>query len=294
VKKEQNMQARLTTKPEHEVIAAIHTLDLEPVKLRMMDGESGKGWSREYADSVETEYKLFLTLLAKHPADIEEIPVSKDVDEFWHNHILHTLKYANDCQKVFGNFLHHNPQPVAHASKESRAAAYCNAAVQAHHVYCNATVRGKGTAYCNATVHGSEGAYCNATIKGAAYCNATVETRKAYCNATVHGAKAAYCNAGIKEAAYCNATTKADKTYCNATVGGEKAYCNASVRAVESAYCNATVEKAAYSYCNATAQAGKAYCNATVDSGESAYCNATIQANKAAYCNATAGNSATS
>jgi hypothetical protein len=31
------------------------------------------------------------------------------VDEFWHTHILQTMKYADDCQAVFGTFLHHNP-----------------------------------------------------------------------------------------------------------------------------------------------------------------------------------------
>jgi hypothetical protein len=31
------------------------------------------------------------------------------VDTFWHYHILDTLKYAEDCQAVFGYFLHHFP-----------------------------------------------------------------------------------------------------------------------------------------------------------------------------------------
>jgi hypothetical protein len=32
-----------------------------------------------------------------------------EVDTFWHYHILDTLKYAEDCQAVFGYFLHHFP-----------------------------------------------------------------------------------------------------------------------------------------------------------------------------------------
>jgi hypothetical protein len=32
-----------------------------------------------------------------------------DVDIFWHYHILDTLKYAADCENVFGYFLHHFP-----------------------------------------------------------------------------------------------------------------------------------------------------------------------------------------
>jgi hypothetical protein len=103
------MQARLTTKPEQEVIAAIHALDLESVKARVMDAELGEGWSREYADSIETAYRTYLTMLVKYPEDAEDILLSKDVDEFWHTHILQTRKYREDCQRTFGNFLHHEP-----------------------------------------------------------------------------------------------------------------------------------------------------------------------------------------
>src|SRR5688572_169122 len=103
------MQARLTTKPLQDVIAAIQALDLESVKLRVMDAELGEGWTREYADSIEIAYKNYLTMLAKYQDQAEDILLSKDVDEFWHTHILQTIKYTEDCQKVFGTFLHHSP-----------------------------------------------------------------------------------------------------------------------------------------------------------------------------------------
>lgn len=103
------MQGRLTTKPVEEVISAIQALDLESVKARVMDPELGEGWSREYADSIEVAYKNYLTMLVKYQDNAEEIMLSKDTDEFWHTHILQTMKYADDCQKVFGTFLHHDP-----------------------------------------------------------------------------------------------------------------------------------------------------------------------------------------
>jgi hypothetical protein len=37
------------------------------------------------------------------------LPPSKDVDEFWHNHILDTKKYREDCQAIFGFYLDHYP-----------------------------------------------------------------------------------------------------------------------------------------------------------------------------------------
>ncbi|NJL09636.1 MAG: hypothetical protein HC908_03855, partial [Calothrix sp. SM1_7_51] len=34
---------------------------------------------------------------------------NKAVDQFWHQHILDTEKYYQDCQEVFGYFMHHFP-----------------------------------------------------------------------------------------------------------------------------------------------------------------------------------------
>src|SRR5712692_6979251 len=103
------VNAQLTAIPVGQVIAAIQEIDLETVKIRVMDPVRGEGWTREYADSIEVAYKTYLTMLAKHPDDAEDILLSEDVDEFWHTHILQTMKYAEDCQNVFGNFLHHEP-----------------------------------------------------------------------------------------------------------------------------------------------------------------------------------------
>ena len=94
-------------KPVEQVIAAIQALDLDPIKFKIMNREEVEGWSREYVDRMETAYKRFLTLLVKYPE--ETIAPSKDVDKFWHGHILDTMKYAQDCENVFGFFLHHFP-----------------------------------------------------------------------------------------------------------------------------------------------------------------------------------------
>src|SRR6266849_4883328 len=76
-------------------------------KIKLMDPEEGQGWSREYVNQMAIEYKRFLTLSVKYSE--ETIAPSKDVDKFWHGHILDTMKYAEDCQNVFGYFLHHFP-----------------------------------------------------------------------------------------------------------------------------------------------------------------------------------------
>ncbi len=85
----------------------IAELDLEPIKVKLMHQESGEGWSLEMANSVEADYRRFLYLMKMHPN--EEAAPLMDVDIFWHYHILDTMKYAIDCDKVFGYFKHHFP-----------------------------------------------------------------------------------------------------------------------------------------------------------------------------------------
>jgi hypothetical protein len=102
--------------------AAFEALDLAPIKMKLMHVESGEGWSALRADAVETEYSRFLILMKKYP-DAEASP-TVDVDTFWHYHILDTLKYARDCEALFGYFLHHYPYVGigAGASDEDHAA----------------------------------------------------------------------------------------------------------------------------------------------------------------------------
>jgi hypothetical protein len=90
-----------------QAMHAIASLDLEPIKVKLMHEASGEGWSLERANAVEFEYRRFLMLMKKYPH--EQTAPLVDVDTFWHYHILDTLKYAADCDAVFGHFLHHFP-----------------------------------------------------------------------------------------------------------------------------------------------------------------------------------------
>lgn len=86
---------------------AIDALNLESIKFRLMDKEDGLGWSLEKADEVEREYKKFLFLSSAYK-DTPLCP-SKEIDKFWHYHILDTQKYHEDCMNAFGCFIHHIP-----------------------------------------------------------------------------------------------------------------------------------------------------------------------------------------
>lgn len=72
-----------------------------------MDAEEGLGWTLDHAMRISAEYKKYLTLCLENP-EAAVVP-ARDIDDFWHLHILDTRKYAEDCDKIFGSFLHHFP-----------------------------------------------------------------------------------------------------------------------------------------------------------------------------------------
>ncbi len=89
------------------LLMLLDDLDLEPIMVKAIDDEEGLGWSLDFTKEVATEYKKFLALCILRP-DAPIVP-STFVDDFWHLHILDTQKYAEDCAKFVGSFLHHFP-----------------------------------------------------------------------------------------------------------------------------------------------------------------------------------------
>ncbi len=94
-------------------------LDLEPILVKLMDQEDGPGWTLEHTRCVETEYRRFL-LLCKLKPDQTIVP-SKAVDAMWHNHILDTAKYREDCAQFCGGFLDHFPYLGMRGDDDRRA-----------------------------------------------------------------------------------------------------------------------------------------------------------------------------
>jgi hypothetical protein len=219
--KKMNVQGK--SKPVEQVVVAIEALDLEPIKFKLMDPEEGQGWTREYVERMAIAYKRFLTLLVTHPETT--VAPSKDIDKFWHGHILDTMKYAEDCERVFGYFLHHFPyfgmrggedavqqaqadkdmhrlyeqefgEPMPQSETTNSASAYCMASAQAKGAaYCMASK----PSYCMAAKKANDAAYCMASQqpKNAAYCMAS---KPSYCMAAKKASGAAYCMASVSYA----------------------------------------------------------------------------------------------
>jgi hypothetical protein len=239
------MKTKLTDRPAEQVIAAINALDLESVKVRAMDPKLGEGWTREYADGIEQGYRTYLTMLAKYPDHAEDILLSKDVDEFWHTHILQTIKYTEDCETVFGKYLHHNPHvgELTSADVDRRDAM----AEKTRRLYQRefGSMQDYSAAWSGAPIKAENAAYSNVAIKAgnAAYSNVVIKAENAaYSNVTITAGNAAYSNAVVKaeNAAYSNVVIRAENSaYSNAVIKAENAaYSNVVIKAGDTAYSN--------------------------------------------------------
>jgi len=84
----------------------INNLDFDKLKWKLTKSSEAT-WTETLCDFAELEYKKFLSLKVLYPK-ISLVP-SKLVDKFWHEHILDTKSYADDCNALFGYFIHHSP-----------------------------------------------------------------------------------------------------------------------------------------------------------------------------------------
>lgn len=67
----------------------------------MIDGESID------PEQAALAYRRFLTLHVRYPG--RTLVPSALIDLVWHYHILDTRKYIADCERLFGEYLHHDP-----------------------------------------------------------------------------------------------------------------------------------------------------------------------------------------
>lgn len=97
------MNVHINTRISEKLLAA-EELDLEPIAFKL---EKEHGWPLDHINHAIEQYRLWLKAVICFPN--ESIIPNKEVDEVWHTHILDTRKYADDCESLFGCFLHHFP-----------------------------------------------------------------------------------------------------------------------------------------------------------------------------------------
>ncbi len=95
--------------PSEKVVKAtlelVQELDLRRITRKV---QNKLGWDTARADQAEMQYRQYLALIILYP-DRQIAPPSQDADEIWHGHVLDTQAYQQDCDNLFGDFLHHVP-----------------------------------------------------------------------------------------------------------------------------------------------------------------------------------------
>ncbi|WLI90069.1 glycine-rich domain-containing protein-like [Massilia sp. R2A-15] len=183
---------------QFNVIAA---LDLASIKTKLMNPESGEGWSRDRVDAAEFEYRRFLYLAKLYPHE-SAAPLC-DVDIFWHHHILDTMKYAADCEQVFGYFLHHLPDNGQRG--EVDAALHDRCSGRMHDLYAATFGVECGRQHNDGPAIAANAAWCQLGIKKKPQAAAAIGMQMAWCQlgiekksqgAAATGAQVAWCQLG--------------------------------------------------------------------------------------------------
>ena len=221
-------------------VKAIFELDLDPIKAKLMHKESGEGWLQEQVDAVEVEYRRFLCLMKLFPH--EQVAPLVTVDVFWHYHILDTMRYAADCDQIFGYFLHHVPSSGSGEEAEAehhRTGARMQELYEAtfdeayfrHEQRVCATTQSQPAA--------AKTAWCAPEIAKTAWC-APETTKTAWC--APETAKTAWCAPATAKTAWCAPTIS--KTAWCAPIILKSAWCAPTVAKI--AWCAPTIAKTAW------------------------------------------------
>jgi hypothetical protein len=253
----------MNSNAELNVIAA---LDLNPIKVKLMHKESGEGWSLEQVNGAEFEYRRFLHLLKLFPN--ESVAPRFDVDIFWHYHILDTMKYAADCEQIFGYFLHHNPYSGLRGEDEEAnrhrngartqelyeatfGDAYFRQAAMAQNdrFYSVRAVSDSGKiAWCDAIAQ-NDRSYSACPVFGSAkisWCDAVAQNDKSYSARSVSGsAKMAWCDAVAQNERSYSARLvlgSAKTAWCDAVAGGTSHPASPVSEAARMAWCDAVAQ----------------------------------------------------
>ncbi|WP_131795795.1 hypothetical protein [Fluoribacter gormanii] len=89
-------------------------LDLIKKKLEMSNQEGGYEWPKDAIDIAINSYKSFLKRASTNILNNSEVLLQPEpiADIVWHVHILFTKKYHDDCNSIFGQYLHHQPKVI--------------------------------------------------------------------------------------------------------------------------------------------------------------------------------------
>ncbi|MEL6456649.1 MAG: hypothetical protein AAFQ91_00150 [Cyanobacteria bacterium J06621_15] len=87
-------------------IGKLVQLDLQPIAYNLIHSNEDR-WNIQKTNQAISAYLMFLLLIYLYPNS--QLVPNQEIDRVWHYHILDTMKYAEDCEMLFGRFIHHFP-----------------------------------------------------------------------------------------------------------------------------------------------------------------------------------------
>ena len=82
---------------------ALVSVDLSEASYR--SDSFPQDWTREQRETALKRYVKWLELKRRNPAS--RLAPTRDIDLFWHLHMLSPVAYHRDCMRVFGRVLDH-------------------------------------------------------------------------------------------------------------------------------------------------------------------------------------------
>lgn len=90
-----------------QFLSNIQSIDFGSLTYQLMYCRTAPQWTHNQTTRSIARYLMFLYLVDCY-SNLQLVPPD-DIDRVWHHHILDTQKYAEDCQQLFGYFIHHFP-----------------------------------------------------------------------------------------------------------------------------------------------------------------------------------------
>ena len=92
-----------------DAFSRVQKIDFGPICFKLANDKDGENWIDEDIERAQLLYTCYLALILAYRDQPIVLAPPVLADRFWHQHILDTRKYMKDCDKLFGEYLHHFP-----------------------------------------------------------------------------------------------------------------------------------------------------------------------------------------
>lgn len=86
--------------------STVPTVSVDLVHASYRSDDFPKDWSPEEREQALARYLKWLGLKQRHPR--ARLAPTRDIDLFWHLHMLSPVAYVRDCMRLFGHVLDHD------------------------------------------------------------------------------------------------------------------------------------------------------------------------------------------